>query len=366
MSLSLPFPVASNAAHAFPLNGVDAKSPAVSTNRIAFALAPPSRDFYRSQFSSAAFEASSDYWIDFWGRSPQYWEETLLEINPTVLVTSWETATLPVSLARPDSALRYVCHLAGSVKRMVPRAFLEKGMLVSNWGTQINHAVAEHAMLLLLGTLRNIGGWDSAVKSWGNHVSPFSSIQLGTRSLRGSRVGLHGFGGIARELTRMLQGFGVEVSSYSQGVPKAFYEQHGVRPCESLEELFSTCDILMECEALTPQTAGSVTEGILRLLPPDAVFINIARAPIVNEEALLKVVAEGRLRVGLDVFHEEPLSPKSPLVGAPHAVLSPHIAGPTSEMYPQLADFAIRNIREFLRGGKIEGLVNLETYDRAT
>ncbi len=149
-------------------------------------------------------------------------------------------------------------------------------------------------------------------------------------------------------------------------MPRSLFEQYGVRSCDSLEELFSGSEVLIECESLTQRSQGSVTEAILRLLPEDAVFVNVGRGRIVDEDALARLASEGRLRVGLDVYEQEPLPADSPLRRTPHTLLSPHIAGPTLDGFSILSRFAVENIRSYLEGGKIQGQVTLDAYDRST
>ncbi len=344
-----------------------ASSVKAGAEKILFALTAESKKQYLPLFSSIGFKALDYDWIDISSIDAPAWEKALFQIKPTVLVTCWGTPAIPESFARsPDLSLRYICHLAGGVKPMIPRHLIERGVLVSNWGTSISYAVAEHAILLVLAALRNLPTWNSFLDQWPDKITPFACSVLHTRSLRGRRVGLHGFGAIARELVAMLKPFQVELASYSSGVPRSLFEQHGVRCCDSLEELFSGSEVLIECEALTSRSRGSVTEKILRLLPEDAVFVNVGRGRVVDEGALARLASEGRLNVGLDVYDQEPLSLDSPLRQTPHTLLSPHIAGPTLDGFPILSRFAVENIRRYLDGGKIQGLVTLDAYDRST
>lgn len=294
--------------------------------------------------------------------SAKQWRECLFEHRPEVLVSAWDTPSLPDSfLCQEEFPLRYICHMAGGVKAVAPRQLIEKGVHVTNWGTRISHTIAEHAMLLTLASLRNLPLWGAYLNM------PASRIQtLRTKSLRGKRVGLNGFGGIARELVEMLRAFRVEISAYSFGVPKELFDTHNVRNCQSLEELFSTSDILIEVEALNPRSRSSVTESLLRLLPEDAAFINVGRGAVVDEGALLKVASEGKIRVALDAFLTEPLLPDSPWLKIPGACLSPHIGGPTLDALPLCGEFAMNNLSQYLRGKKLDGVMTLEVYDRAT
>jgi phosphoglycerate dehydrogenase-like enzyme len=253
---------------------------------LVFALAPPIKHYFFKSFDPGLFSAASCQWLDVSGLDPRQWKDALTELRPTVLVTGWGTPTLPDDYVdSEDISLRYLCHLAGGVKSLVPRRLIERGLLVSNWGESISFTIAEHAILLVLGLLRNLPEWGRYIDHWQSRGEEYPLLNLSTRSLRGKRVGLHGFGAIAREITRMLRPFRVEMAAYSQGVPKSLFEECHVKPASSLEELFATSDVLIECEALTEQTRGTVTERILRLLPDRAIFVNVGRAALVDEAA---------------------------------------------------------------------------------
>ncbi|MCC6415552.1 MAG: phosphoglycerate dehydrogenase [Opitutaceae bacterium] len=292
------------------------------------------------------------------------WAKTLREIAPTVLVSCWQTPSLPAGLWREQAfPLKYVCHLAGSVGALVPRELLTDGLLVSNWGATIQHTVAEHALLLTLAALRNLPYWrthDQAAHYW------WRKKDLQTRTLRGRRVGLHGFGAVARELRELLRPFGCVVSAPSAGVPAQVYLEHDVTGFGTLEELFSNCEILVECEALTPTSRGSVNESLLRQLPIGAVFVNVGRGAVVDEAALALVARQRNLRVASDVVTAEPFSAECPLWALDDALISPHIAGPTFDLYPQLGALALTNIERYFKGLPIPERVTLEAHDRAT
>lgn len=286
-------------------------------------------------------------------------------LAPEVVLTGWSTGVLPRAWVESEAGgLRYVCHLAGSVRQLVPRSFIERGGLVTNWGEIPARAVAEHALLLALTALRNLPAWPEAVPHLGETVRRIEL--LGTRSLGGQRVGIHGFGRVARALVRLLAPFEVSVSAYSAGVSAAAISALGVTPCGSLRELVAGSDVLFECEGLTAATAGSVSEEILAAMPDGALFVNVARGQIVDEAALLREVSAGRLRAALDVVATEPVEATRERFRAAGAVLSPHIAGPTLDQYARCGEFALENIARYLRGEPLRAVVTLEDYDRAT
>ncbi len=95
-------------------------------------------------------------------------------------------------------------------------------------------------------------------------------------------------------------------------------------------------------------------------------MINIGRGAVVDEAALTERVACGHLRVALDVFQKEPLPLDSPLGRSSLALLSPHIAGPTSDQYPLCGEFALRNVERYVKGEDLDAMIALEVYDRST
>jgi phosphoglycerate dehydrogenase-like enzyme len=285
--------------------------------------------------------------------------EALQQANPEVVVTSWQTPPLPRAwLDAQHCGLRYVCHLGGSVRRIVPRTFLERGGLVTNWGGAVAGSVAEHALLLALAALRDLPAWPRGKAD--REKGPR------TRTLRGKRVGIHGLGGVAQALVQLLRPFGVEVAAFSAGVPAAVFVAHGVREAGSLEELLAASEVFFECEALTPTTEGILTGARLALLPEGAVFVNVGRGRLVDEAALITEARAGRLRVAVDVLEREPITPDSALCQISGAIVSPHIAGPTQEEYAAIGRRAVENLQRYLRGETPADVVTLDHYDRST
>ncbi|QYY37275.1 hydroxyacid dehydrogenase [Ruficoccus sp. ZRK36] len=292
------------------------------------------------------------------------WEAGLRHLRPCVILAFWSTPPLPESwLSEADCPLHYVCHVAGSIRRVVPRSFIERGGWVTNWGAQCASAVAEHALLLALAALRSLPRWAAYIES---QPDERRWQDLNTLSLHNRQVGIHGFGRVARILAELLKPFGVSIRAFSAGVPDAYIAAHGVTPCHSLHELCAGSDVLFECEALTETTRGSMDAKDLALLPDGAVFVNIARGALVDEAALRREASNGRLRVALDVCHQDPLEAGNPLYQTPGALLSPHIAGPTVDQFEPMGRFALANIERFLRGETPAGLIDLAEYDRMT
>lgn len=339
--------------------------PLPAMEHVVFALTPEEKELFFSTDLRLSKPSVQESWLDTRHIASGHWEESLRRLRPTVLVTAWSCPPLPLTWIREAGCpLRYLCSVTGSVRPRVPREIIEKGLIVTNWGSLVGPAVAEHAMLMALSLLRGQAFWPELINA---PRSMFKMMpKLRSRTLRGKKVGLHGFGAVARELVSMLQPYGVDIAAWSPGVPVAMLEEFGARPCSGLGELFSSSEVLFECEGLNEQSRGSVTEEILRLLPEDAVFVNVGRGAVVDENALAVLAGEGRLRVGLDVFQCEPLPSDSPLRGNPRVLLSPHVAGPTWETYPLCGAQAMENLTKYLSGEQPENRVTPEIYDRAT
>jgi phosphoglycerate dehydrogenase-like enzyme len=333
---------------------------------VLFAVNAATKSKFLPGFDVKQLPPFREEWLNFDGLTPEKWERLLFTLEPEVIVTSWESPAIPTSILRGNALpLRYVCHLTGGVKGIVSRDLIERGLLVSNWGGAISHTIAEHALLLTLGCLRGVPLWRPHMLESPN--SP-AKAAIPTRSLFGRKVGIHGFGAIVRHLLALLQPFNVSISSYSAGVPEQLMRDHGVHPCQSLDELAANHDIFIELEALTPQSRGTVDARILNLLPTNTVFINVGRGAVVDEVALAELAARGKILVGADVFVQEPLPLDSLLLKAPGALLSPHIAGPTQDALPLCGGVAMANLHRYLSGrvDEIEGRVTLEIFDRTT
>lgn len=290
------------------------------------------------------------------------WAALLDSARPEILITGWKTPPLPAGLPVGPEGLRLLAHTAGSVRRLVPRELIAKGLVVTNWGDSISRTVAEGAMLLLLGALRRAAHWSIAMHQEGG----WKDASAVTGSVFGRRVGLHGFGVIARELAKLLRPFGVPISTFSPRVPDAVLAEYGVNRSPSLEDLFGNNDIIVELAALTPTNRNSVTEELLRMIPAGGAFVNVGRGAVVDEDALARVAAEGRIMVGLDVFTVEPLPVDSPLRGLRNVFMMPHLGGPTTDRRRDAGAHAVANVGRFLAGVEPESVVTVDVYDRST
>ncbi|MBK8856245.1 MAG: hydroxyacid dehydrogenase [Opitutaceae bacterium] len=297
--------------------------------------------------------------LDPSGVTPEEFARLLEADTPDAILSCWHTPRLP---AAPPPRLRYLCHTTGSVRHLVTRAHIEHGLLVTNWGSSISRTIAECALHHILACLRRTTQWTFVMHQEGGWRGEHAPIA----SLFGRRVGIHGYGAIAREFLKLIAPFDCKVSVFAPDFDAAAAERTGAQAAPSLDALFADNDVIVELAPLNPVTRGCVTEHHFKLIRPGGVFVNVARAGITDEAALLRLVKEGRIFAGLDVFADEPLPPDHGFRGLRNVSLTPHIAGPTVDRYPDAGAHAIRNLRAFAAGQPLSALYTPDSYDQAS
>jgi D-3-phosphoglycerate dehydrogenase len=163
-------------------------------------------------------------------------------------------------------------------------------------------------------------------------------------TLHGKRLGVFGFGSIGRAVAARGRGFGMEIlATDAAGIPAADATQLGVRPVDE-PALFAEADFLVLCSPLTPETRHVVSDENLARMRPTSFVVNVARGPLVDETALHRALAEGRIAgAALDVFEVEPLPADSPLRAGENCILGSHNASNTREGVLRASAQAVAN-----------------------
>ncbi|HEY2018185.1 MAG TPA: NAD(P)-dependent oxidoreductase [Bryobacteraceae bacterium] len=233
--------------------------------------------------------------------------------------------------------------------------------LVSLWGTGTDHvdlaaaeshrvtitntpgvsaiSIAEHTLALLLAAARHIPQMDAATRrgEWARGQSA---------ELRGKICGVIGLGAIGTEFARLAAAMGMRVIAWTMHprlVP-------GVELVE-LEDLYRRSDVVSVHLRLSPDTVGFIGAPQFALMKKNAILLNTARGAIVDEAAMIDVLASGRIAgAGLDVFTTEPLPAGHPITKLSNVALTPHCAGVTPEALEAGLRMAVENIWAFLSG----------------
>ena len=169
--------------------------------------------------------------------------------------------------------------------------------------------------------------------------------------LAGKKMGIVGLGHTGMATARIALAFGMKVYALTSKSPKQL--RTGIHKA-TLEELFSTCDIVSLNCPLTPGTHHLANHHTLALMKPGSILINTGRGPLVDERAVAAALTSHILGAyGADVMDTEPPAADNPLLKAPNAYLTPHIAWATREARLRLMDICADNLRAFLKGNPI-------------
>ncbi|GAA4077253.1 D-2-hydroxyacid dehydrogenase family protein [Streptomyces shaanxiensis] len=204
---------------------------------------------------------------------------------------------------------------------------------------------------LLLGLARGIVEESDSLRSGG----PWQ-LTVGA-DLHGRRLGLLGLGKIGSRVAQVGLAFGMHVSAWSQNLTKEYADEVGVHLAASKEELLAESDFVSVHLALSDRTRGLLGAPELALLKPTAYLVNTSRAAIVDQEALLTALHEGRIAgAGVDVFDIEPLPADHPMRTAPRLLATPHLGYVSQANYATYYGQAVENIRAYLAGSPVRRL----------
>ena len=211
-------------------------------------------------------------------------------------------------------------------------------------------SVAEHAMMLMLGVSRRVVWQHGNVAGgrWrGNGPAP-RMYEIFDKTL-----GIIGLGTIGKKVARLARAFGMRVQYYDiVRLSEDAEDALGVR-FRLLRELLSSSDIVTMHVPLNASTRGMIGEDELALMKPEAILINTSRGPVLDEAALTRALADGKLfGAGLDVFEQEPTPPNNPLLKLPNVLLTAHFAGPTWDNNVARLRNAFDNVQRVHRGEK--------------
>ncbi|WP_371543529.1 hydroxyacid dehydrogenase [Streptomyces sp. NBC_00554] len=239
-----------------------------------------------------------------------------------VLVTGWGAPRLTAELLDSAPRLALVLYAAGSVRPLVTEESWARGVRVTSAGTVIADKVADFALAQILYALKH--GWRYVLTARRTRAAAVRQSELGTA---GATVGLVSLGATGRATARLLTRHGVRVLAYDPYVPVDKAHALGVE-LTTLEGVFAESDVVSLHAPLLDETRAMVDARLLRSMRPDATLVNTARGGLVDEPALVTVLAErADLFAVLDVTDPEPPPPGSPLFELDNVVVTPHLAG---------------------------------------
>lgn len=280
-------------------------------------------------------------------RTPE--EKTIERIGETQLILTNKTPiTEEVLSACPQ--IRYIGALSTGTNVIDTAAAKQRRIVVSNVPDYSTEAVAQHTFALLLESTNHVGLHTQSVAA-GDWVRSrdFCYWKAPLKELAGQTIGLIGYGKIGRRVAQIARAFSMQVQALARP-GKSYEEQTDVR-FVSMETLLATSDVVSLHCPLTTENSGMIGDGELKKMKRGAVLLNTARGPLVDEKAIAKALKDGTLGwYGADVVQKEPMAQDSPLLSAPHCLITPHIAWAAQESRARLMEIAAENLRAYLAG----------------
>ena len=250
---------------------------------------------------------------------------------------------------------RLVQLLAAGYDRMNLDLLAELEIPCANNGGANSWAVADQAVLLMLAIYKQLLASDNSTREgrWAEPITGQNTFEMADK-----KVGILGIGNIGRQVAKRVQGFDAKVQYFDlYPLDERTAEELNVTYV-SLEELFSTSDIISCHTPLTNDTKHIVNSNTLSLMKPTAILINTSRGPVVDEEALISALQSGVIAAaGLDVFEKEPVSPDNPLLKMDNVVATPHMAGTTWDTWARRANFGFENMERIRNGEAPQAVV---------
>jgi D-3-phosphoglycerate dehydrogenase len=279
----------------------------------------------------------------------------LADVN--ILVVRSTKVTREAIEAAPS--LNLIVRAGAGVNNIDVDAASDRGIYVSNCPGKNGAAVAELTMGLMVALDRRLVEATTSLREGRWSKSEFSEAP----GLFGRRMGIAGFGAIGRMVAERAQAFGMPVMAWSRSLTVARARELGVEHASSLVELAKNSDVLSLHLPATGATRGAIDRRVLEALPDGAILINTARADLVDYTALAEVVQAKRLRVGLDVFPDQPSRGtaefRPAILNAGLVYGTPHIGASTGQAQQAIAAEVARIVRCFLTEEELPNVVNI-------
>ncbi len=265
-----------------------------------------------------------------------------------VLVT--QLAPLSASIMDRLPHLKFVAVSRGGPVNIDMQAARARGITVVNTPGRNASAVAEFTIGAILAETRNITRGHDALRK-GDYRGDLYRADVTGRELHEMTVGLIGYGEVGRRVVKFLKIFGCRILVADPYVQLTADDLRDGVVQTSFETVIAEADVISLHARVTPETTQMINEDVLRKMKPDATLINTARGPLLDYDALTRVLQSGHLRGAmLETFGIEPVPPDWPLLQLPNVTLTPHIAGASVHTVRYAADLAAEEVRRYLAG----------------
>lgn len=282
-------------------------------------------------------------------------------VDKDILIIGFGSPFLDYRTLAHANNLKLILHMAGSVAPFLCNDVFDRGIKVLYGNEVMAQSVAEGVVSYILAYNRDIANYSINLKEKGLWKPKNSN----TLSLVGKTIGIVSYGSISKYLIEMLQGFNVNILLYTKGLDNGVSEKYNMK-IVSLEELFSTSDIISIQTALNVNTENMIDSTLLNLMKPSSVLVNTAKAGVVKEDDLITCLKAKKFSAILDVYNIEPLPEDNPYRYLNNVFMMPHMAGPTNECRLLIAKTLINEIKHVLDGGASIHEVKIDKFTSMT
>jgi D-3-phosphoglycerate dehydrogenase len=258
------------------------------------------------------------------------------------------------TVGRQDCRLRIVARHGVGYDSVDVEALTRAGIVLTNTPEAVRRPVATIAITYVLALAQKLRIKDRLVRSggWNRRTDHMG------QGLTGKCLGIVGAGSIGTETIRLARGFDMRILAADPYVDAALLGTLGAEAVP-LARLMAEADFVVITAILNEETRHLIGPAEIRLMKPTAYLINVARGPIVDEEALITALSAGRIAgAGLDVLEREPVDPANPLLGMENTLLTPHALCWTDECFGAIAASALGDIDAALSGRRPRFVVN--------
>jgi D-3-phosphoglycerate dehydrogenase len=282
-----------------------------------------------------------------------------------VVLTAW-TMRFTAAELRELARCRLIARYGVGVDNIDVAAATELGIMVANAPTYCVGEVADHTLGLIIALTRGIAWLDSEVRAgrWMEVRKDDPRVpRLGLMT-----IGLVGIGKIGRRVAGRLAGFGCRILAYDPYLTPGEIRRRGAEPVGSLEELLSAAHLLSLHVPLTHETRRMIDRAALARMRPGAMLVNTSRGGVVDEQAVVEALADGRLfGAALDVLDPEPIRPDHPLLAFDprRVILTPHFGAWCAASTPDLHAEIAGAVTAALAGRAPDSIMNPEVTPRA-
>lgn len=271
----------------------------------------------------------------------------------TVLFSGWGSQKFDAITLQNLPNLKAVFHAGGSVKTMVTDVFWKRGLIISSAWKENGIPVAEYTLAMILLSLKRIwylAPWVRRRQDWTRDFTLAGAYK--------SKVGLVALGAIGRHVAELLQNFDTHVLAFDPYQDQSKIADLNIE-LVSIEEIFSTCDVISLHAPSNPSTHHLINGELLNRMKTGATLINTARGSLIDHAELERVCRErSDLQVILDVTDPEPLPTDSPLWELPNVMVTPHISGSVDNECGRLGQTMVEECRRFLTGGTLKHVIS--------